>query len=187
MVKQHAHAMLTNDRLGLFHWSGAFQSQWRTKSISSTSQSSWGAARPTFKRARIHMYSYNKHSESRQQGIFLAYTNCCGDWRVQTETHTKPQSYLYSNYPPTVLQTSLLLSELIVQHHLQWFMMGYFSFWKQSYCGWRLISIKKHHVHLNHTSTSSCDGVQVTRNEPTETFVYTWESAESKSFPGLMT
>ena len=46
MVKQHAHAMLANDRLGLLHCSGAFQSQRCTESTLSTSQSSaevlWG-------------------------------------------------------------------------------------------------------------------------------------------------
>lgn len=45
MVKKHAHAMLANDRLGLFHWSGAFQSQRHIKSTASTSQNNWGSVR----------------------------------------------------------------------------------------------------------------------------------------------
>lgn len=62
MVKQHAHAMLANDRLGLLHRSGAFQSQRCTKSISSTSQRSWGAVRTLSPCTRMHT-CINKHSD----------------------------------------------------------------------------------------------------------------------------
>lgn len=112
MVKQHAHAMLANDRLGLLHWSGAFQSQRRTKSISSTSQRSWGAVRTLSTRTRMHT-CINKHSDvlkrSRATEKVSAQTDFRGDWWMLTETHTKPRIFVYSIYLPTVPQRSLSL------------------------------------------------------------------------------
>lgn len=82
MVKQHAHAILVNDRLGLLHWSGSFQSQRSTKSISSTSQSSWGAVR-TQKWTHVLTNSQMCSSEAARQRKRLltqisVLTNGCG-------------------------------------------------------------------------------------------------------------
>lgn len=78
MVKQHAHAMLSNDRLDLFHWSGAFESQWRAHTVRRC------AARQTFERARMHVYQQSLKRTSATQRA-SACTDFCGDWWMQSE------------------------------------------------------------------------------------------------------
>lgn len=122
--------MLTNDRLGLLHWSGAFQSQRCTESISSASQSSWGAVRTPSTCRRMHA-CVNKHSDVLRQSCATekvsVYTDFCGDGWTWTETHTKTHIFVYSIYLPTIPQRSVSLIALSRGVNLQVWIVFYSS------------------------------------------------------------
>lgn len=149
MVKQHAHAILANDRLGLLHWSGAFQSQRCTKSVSSTSQSSRGAVRTLSTCTRMHA-CINKHWDM-FRGICAtekqsADTDICSDWWMWIETHTKPLIFVYSIYLPTVPQRSLFLTP---------FSRSINSRWEISFCSSSIVSSLYMYV------ISHCEGINL--------------------------